>query len=68
MNERIKELYVKALSEAMEMKTATAPIFAELIIRECAKQCQHLGDMDRITAHFGLDPIQAEELNDERAN
>ena len=29
--------------------------FAELIIRECALQCNHNDDMDRILEHFGVE-------------
>ena len=28
--------------------------FAELIVRECALQCNHNDDMDRILEHFGV--------------
>jgi len=30
--------------------------FAELIVRECAVQCNHNDDMDRILEHFGVEP------------
>jgi hypothetical protein len=29
--------------------------FAELIVRECALQCNHNDDMDRILEHFGVE-------------
>jgi len=29
--------------------------FAQLIVRECALQCQHNDDMDRIEKHFGVE-------------
>jgi hypothetical protein len=29
--------------------------FAELIVRECALQCRHNDDMDRIEKHFGVE-------------
>ena len=29
--------------------------FAELIVRECALQCVHNEDMDRIEKHFGVE-------------
>ena len=29
--------------------------FAQMIIRECALQCQHNDDMDRIEKHFGVE-------------
>jgi hypothetical protein len=29
--------------------------FAELIVRECAVQCNHNDDMDRILEHFGVE-------------
>ena len=29
--------------------------FAELIVKECALQCNHNDDMDRILEHFGVE-------------
>ena len=29
--------------------------FAELIVRDCALQCNHNDDMDRILEHFGVE-------------
>lgn len=29
--------------------------FAELIVKECAVQCNHNDDMDRILEHFGVE-------------
>ena len=34
---------------------ATYEKFAELIVRECALQCNHNDDMDRILEHFGVE-------------
>ena len=60
MNERIRELAEQAgykplgtfADELMEIYNKK---FAELIIEECAFQCQHLGDMERIGKHFEVD-------------
>ena len=30
-------------------------VFAELIVKECALQCNHNDDMDRILEHFGVE-------------
>ena len=30
--------------------------FVDLIVQECALQCNHNDDMDRIEKHFGVDP------------
>jgi hypothetical protein len=30
-------------------------LLAELIVRECALQCRHNDDMDRIEKHFGVE-------------
>ena len=61
MNERIIELaeqagfenghqdrYGNSLSQELEQ-------FAELIVGECALQCNHNDDMDRILEHFGVE-------------
>ena len=34
---------------------ATYEKFAELIVAECAVQCNHNDDMDRILEHFGVE-------------
>jgi hypothetical protein len=34
---------------------ATYEKFAELIVKECAAQCNHNDDMDRILEHFGVE-------------
>ena len=34
---------------------ATYEKFAELIVKECALQCNHNDDMDRILEHFGVE-------------
>ena len=53
MNERISELALKA----SDPKTGwlDRQKFAELIVRECALQCNHNDDMDRILEHFGVE-------------
>jgi hypothetical protein len=43
-----KEQALKVYSETYDTK------FAELIVRECALQCNHNDDMDRILEHFGV--------------
>jgi hypothetical protein len=53
MNERIKQLAVEA-GFAYE-PSETLQKFAELIVRECALQCNHNDDMDRILEHFGVE-------------
>ena len=60
MNERIKELAEQAGIDffgdhGLEATQANLQEFAELIIEECAFQCQHLGDMERIGKHFEVD-------------
>ena len=57
MNERIQQLADEA-AEFIEAGSGswTSDIFeqkfAELIVRECALQCNHNDDMDRILEHF----------------
>ena len=51
MNERIEKLALECYH---------APEFdykklVELIVRECALQCNHNDDMDRILEHFGVE-------------
>lgn len=68
MNERIKELIKQSYDELNEpnhdpvareflMKDLLPEYqrFAELIVRECALQCVHNEDMDRIEKHFGVE-------------
>lgn len=66
MNERIKELIKQAADQTSaafsssnfrqsEWESDFREKFAELIIEECAFQCQHLGDMERIGKHFEVD-------------
>jgi len=57
MNERIKELAKQSLP-AFYLTNCPSALekFAELIVRECALQCQHNDDMDRIEKHFGVEP------------
>jgi hypothetical protein len=38
-----------------EVLNAYLAKFAELIVRECALQCNHNDDMDRILEHFGVE-------------
>ena len=40
---------------ANEVLNAYLAKFAELIVRECALQCNHNDDMDRILEHFGVE-------------
>lgn len=61
MNERIRKL-IRTKSAILFPGTDTVDCqiddiekFAELIIEECAFQCQHLGDMERIGKHFKVD-------------
>ena len=57
MNDRfVKLAYQAKLFDG----TGTVPFedvakFAELIVRECALQCIHNEDMDRIEKHFGVE-------------
>ena len=61
MNERIKKLKDQCWVERRwnnDMwieKHIDLEKFAELIVRECALQCQHNDDMDLIEKHFGVD-------------
>ena len=63
MNEKIKELYAKALSEAGEDgEAAMVEAFAKLIVRECADQvddyfCDFYNKTaaDKIKEHFGVE-------------
>jgi hypothetical protein len=56
MNERIDELWQEAVDATWTDNSKSAhEKFAELIVRECALQCQHNDDMDLIEKHFGVD-------------
>ena len=62
MNELIQELAYQAEEYADTMVDGGSefhPVFvrkfAELIVRECALQCVHNEDMDRIEKHFGVE-------------
>lgn len=65
MNERMLELYKQAQvphtaidpsnNMPYESTIFSANKFAELIVRDCALQCQHNDDMDRIEKHFGVE-------------
>ena len=65
MNERIGKLAVKAgahwdhgdwnMPSAVYFSERDLEKFAELIVRECALQCNHNDDMDRILEHFGVE-------------
>ena len=53
MNERIKELAEQAeLNATLLFNKDKLEKFAELIVKECALQCVHNEDMDRIEKHF----------------
>jgi hypothetical protein len=64
MNDRIKELaeQVGAVQNVLAMGRHDGVLFTEtelerfveLIVRECALQCRHNDDMDRIEKHFGV--------------
>ena len=62
MNDRIQELAYQAEEYADTMVDGGSefhPVFvrkfAELIVKECALQCVHNEDMDRIEKHFGVE-------------
>ena len=57
MNERIKELAHEAGLPTYNPEGIPTKLekFAELIVRECALQCNHNDDMDRILEYFGVD-------------
>ena len=63
MNEKIKQLWDNSIEEfSKQHQYATIMLpeplrekFAELIVRECALQCNHNDDMDRILEHFGVE-------------
>ena len=62
MNERIQNLKDKIWTEEYWTNPNTDKLlpaqlnrFAELIVRECALQCIHNEDMDRIEKHFGIE-------------
>ena len=48
--------FVLADDGGNEVLNAYLAKFAELIVRECALQCNHNDDMDRILEHFGVEP------------
>ena len=65
MNEQIGKLAVKAgahwdhgdwnMPSAVYFSERDLEKFAEMIVRECALQCNHNDDMDRILEHFGVE-------------
>jgi hypothetical protein len=60
MNERIRLLaeqagYTTDMFGVGHWDMPECKKFAELIVRECALQCQHNDDMDLIEKHFGVD-------------
>ena len=70
MNERIRQLAKQANANelsyayyrgekkpenAVTLHSVDLELFAELIVRECALQCIHNEDMDRIEKHFGVE-------------
>lgn len=54
MNERMRELMEQCQSR-YEEHTINLAKFAELIVHECALQCNHNDDMDRILNHFRVE-------------
>jgi len=48
-------VFVLADDGGNEVLNAYLAKFAELIVRECALQCNHNDDMDRILEHFGVE-------------
>ena len=65
MNERIGKLAVEAgahwdhgdwnMPSAVYFSERDLEKFAELIVKECALQCNHNDDMDRILEYFGVE-------------
>jgi hypothetical protein len=61
VNERIRQLVEQATTRIDpsahdgECWDFDKEKFAQLIVRECALQCQHNDDMDRIEKHFGVE-------------
>jgi len=56
MNTRIKELAEQCWDKRPEGQLHfDNEKFAELIVKECAVQCNHNDDMDRILEHFGVE-------------
>ena len=47
--------FVLADDGGNEVLNAYLAKFAELIVKECALQCNHNDDMDRILEHFGVE-------------
>lgn len=47
--------FVLADDGGNEVLNAYLAKFAELIVKECAVQCNHNDDMDRILEHFGVE-------------
>ena len=48
-------VFVLADDGGNEVLNAYLAKFAELIVKECALQCNHNDDMDRILEHFGVE-------------
>jgi hypothetical protein len=57
MNERIKLLESQCWQSSQSDPYALFDVkkFAELIVKECALQCNHNDDMDRILEYFGVE-------------
>jgi hypothetical protein len=57
MNERIKQLEKQCWRSTQSDPYAFFDVkkFAELIVQECALQCNHNDDMDRILEYFGVE-------------
>jgi hypothetical protein len=60
MNERIEKLIEQCTVQEFSdctggFETFDKEKFAQLIVKECALQCNHNDDMDRILEHFGVE-------------
>jgi hypothetical protein len=60
MNDRIEKLIEQCTVQEFSdctggFETFDKEKFAELIVKECALQCNHNDDMDRILEHFGVE-------------
>ena len=57
MNERLAKLTEQCYeyNETLQDTWFNKAKFARLIVRECALQCNHNDDMDRILEYFGVE-------------
>ena len=55
MNNVTEKLKAQATEDILGVPVLNEEMFAELIVRECALQCVHNEDMDRIEKHFGVE-------------